>query len=175
MERIYYTVRYRLDNKDRYLIWFRTEEEDLDGVVVGKNGTIPIFINETDLMNYAESCGFMPVESSASVIHNLDAIAKWLNEKKRQRARRVDCEKFLNDWNLLGDVSSSIGGDFDPQKERTQKIYEKLFWGNNLPSLTPPGKFYVPIWSGREMQTLHEVFSQGLLMFRSHTKLMTKL
>ena|SRR5207249_3055821 len=170
MERMYFALRYRLDKKDRYLISFTADVDNSDGVAVNADGTIPIFVSKTDLMSYAQTNGFTSTKFEESRLHNLDVIAKWLNMKKMKRSRRVDCMQFLSAWNLFADASKSVGSDFDLDRERTLKIYEKLFWGNNLMAVTPPGKFYVPIWSAREIEIIHEVMSHGLSMFRHHVK-----
>jgi len=46
--------------------------------------------------------------------------------------------------------SGSVEGGFDEDKALTQKIYNKLFWGSNLPAVTPKGRYYEPIWPRRE-------------------------
>jgi hypothetical protein len=169
MERTYFASWYRLDNRDRYLIWFTAEEDNSDGVVTS-NGFMPVFNSKAELEKYAKTNGFTRVDASEPILHNLDVIAKWLKMKKMKRARQVDCVQFLNAWNLFADISESVNGDFDSNQEQTQKIYSKLFWGNNLPALTPEGRFYIPLWSGRELEIIHEVLKQGLLMFRKHAK-----
>jgi hypothetical protein len=169
MERTYFALWYRLDSRDRYLIWFTSERDNSDGVVTSSD-FMSIFNSKAELEKYAQINGFMPVDVSEPLLHNLDMIAKWLKMKKMKHARQVDCVHLLNAWNLFADVSKSVNGGFDSNQERTQKIYSKLFWGNNLPTVTPEGRFYVPLWSGRELEIIHEVLKQGLLMFRNHAK-----
>lgn len=170
MERTYSALWYRLDDKDRYLIWFTTTQDCTDGVVVTSDGSIPLFNSKAELAQFAEANSFVPTDASKPILHNLDAVAKWLKLKKMKRARRVDCVEFLNAWNLFVDISKSVDGGFDPNPTHTQKIYSKLFWGNNLPAVTPIGRSYVPLWSGCELEIMHEVLKHGLLLFRKHTK-----
>ena len=47
-----------------------------------------------------------------------------------------------------------------------QVIYDKLFWGCNLPSMTPPGMHYEPTWSPEEITTVVEVLHSGLRLLR---------
>ena len=131
---------------------------------------MPVFISRAELVDYAESKDFVPVDASDPILLNLDVVAKWIKIKKMKRARQVDCVQFLNAWNLFADLSKSINGNFDSNQDHTQKIYSKLFWGNNLPAITPEGRFYVPLWSRQELEIMHQVLKQGLLMFRQHTK-----
>ena len=58
---------------------------------------------------------------------------------------------------------------FDHLDSQFPSIYDKLFWGNNLPSLTPKGRHYVSEWSPDELAALAEVLSAGLALFESCT------
>ena len=40
--------------------------------------------------------------------------------------------------------------------------YDKLFWGCNLPPVTPPGERYVPRWRPDELADLRRVMRAGL-------------
>jgi hypothetical protein len=46
-------------------------------------------------------------------------------------------------------------------------IYDKLFWGNNLPLITPEGERYLPEWSADEVQSLAQILASGLDLFIS--------
>lgn len=165
MNRVYYVVRYRLDNKNRCLIWHTDEAgAEADGVVVDRAGMIPVFRTTQDLLAYAQAKELSPVEDNGSALHNLDVVSRWL---KRKRPAQLDCVQFLSAWNLFADVSETIGVNFDPDKDKTQKIYSKLFWGNNLPAVTPVGKHYEPLWPGRESRIIRQVLGDGLSLFRS--------
>ena len=180
MKKLHYPVWYRLDNRDHFLIWYQMEEasEDLDGVVVLSNGTIPVFASLDALASYAEvenirlEVNALPLAKSDVNLHDLDTVVKWLRVKrsKPEGPTAINCDEFLGAWNLFADVSRSIGGSFDVDRQRTAKIYEKLFWGNNLPSMTPVGRYYIPLWSNDERRIIREVMSQGLNMFRSRIK-----
>ena len=150
---------YRLDDDDGYLIWYSDEK---DGVVVDSGGKVPSFRHAGGLLEYAAAHG-LPVAGGDMILHDLDALAGWL---QKQELRPADCESLLTAWNLFADVSRSTGGSFDTDPELTGKIYEKLFWGNNLPGVTPEGKSYRPIWTRRELKLMREVLGFGLSLFR---------
>ncbi len=154
----YYTCWYRLDGQDRYIIWYTS---DVDGVCL-RDGKIPVFKEQTALTEYAASIG-INIQSEEPGLHDLGVVAKWLESPT---GKTVDCPSFNAAWNLFTDVSRSVKGDFDQDQTRTKNVYEKLFWGMNLPSVTPEGKEYEPIWTKKEVALLHEVLSQGLEMFR---------
>lgn len=166
MSRIYYPVRYRLDYKERWLLWYTLGEgegDEPDSVVVDENGKMLVFRSRQSLMAYAHAEELALAAENESAFFNLDNVVKWLG---RKRPAELNCVEFLNAWNLLADVSASVGGSFDPDKARTRQIYHKLFWGNNLPAVTPAGKHYTPQWPGRESRVIRKVLREGLFLFR---------
>ena len=96
---------------------------------------------------------------------DLDIVERWL---ATARKTNVDCETFLNAWNLFSDLATTVQGrtaHVDGQRE--SRIYDKLFWGNNISVLTPPGKHYQPIWSKSEVGRMRNVLATGMLLFRT--------
>jgi hypothetical protein len=168
MNRVHYPIRCLLDHKERWLIWHTIGTGDgaeADGIVVNSSGGALVFRSQKSLIVYAQIKGLSLAEENKSAFYNLDVLVKWL---KRKRPAELDCVEFLNAWNLLADMSVSIGSNFDPDKTKTRKIYSKLFWGNNLPVVTPTGKHYNPLWPGRESRIIQHVLREGLSMFRRH-------
>ncbi len=166
MSCVFYPVRYRLDHKERWLLWYTLgdgEGDEPDGVVVGKNGKMLVSRSRQSLMAYAHAEELTLAAENESAFFNLDSVVKWL---RRKRPAHLNCVEFLNAWNLLADISAAIGGDFDADKAKTRQIYQKLFWGNNLPAVTPAGKHYTPQWPGRESRIIREVLRKGLSLFR---------
>ena len=99
------------------------------------------------------------------VVYDLDSIAAWLADPS---VETVDCGAFLAVWNLFGDIARSCPGygvSFVGHDEQLGAVYEKLFHGNNLPSVTPPGEHYVPALSREEIAGLRQTFQVGLRMF----------
>ena len=169
MKTFYYPLWYRLDGVNRYLIWISREEvsEDLDGVWLDSNGVIPVFRSMNALLAYAQNQQ-ITFENGELNLHNLDVVKRWLKVKrsKVQGPTSIDCVAFLGAWNFFADVSRSLGGGFDADRERTQKIYSKIFYGNNLPAITPEGEHYIPRWSNREKRVIREIMAQGLALLR---------
>jgi hypothetical protein len=70
--------------------------------------------------------------------YDLDAIADWCRSPS---ASTVDCDTFINAWNLLNDICLTIPWLVEPFRSgQYNVVYYKLFWGLNLPSLTPEGE-----------------------------------
>ncbi len=78
---------------------------------------------------------------------------------------------MLNTWNFFTDISQSLNIKFigDNKDKITNKIYNKLFCGNNLSSLTPERKFYIPIWTKSERNKLAKILTQSMLIFKNYT------
>jgi hypothetical protein len=159
MERKYYILWYRLDGSNSYLIWFSDENDE---VLVDEGGVVPSFKDTNSLVNYAEERG-ISVDVGEPILLDLDVLGRWLKEKD---VELIDPSRFNGAWNLFADVSRSVNGGFDSNRELTQKIYNKLFWGCNLPSVTPEGEQYHPAWTERELKIMYEVLGSGLQMFR---------
>jgi hypothetical protein len=163
MTRKHYEVRYRLDGVDSYLIWF---SNDSDGVVVESDGSVPSFRAQSELCDYAERRGMvMEPEPEEPIIFDFDSVEQWLNTPDRGA---IDCVLFLNAWNLSGDIASSTGNAaFERHSRSLGGVYDKLFWGNNIPVVTPPGEHYVPAWSDEELAELHWILSDGMRLIRN--------
>ena len=64
------------------------------------------------------------------------------------------------------------GGEnlFRAADTRALSLYDKLFRGCNLPSLTPPGEDYEPVWTVPETTALKQVLLLGLAEFRARVR-----
>lgn len=160
MNRNYFILWYRLDRVDSYLIWYTN---DFDGVVVDNSEQVIMFKYIPLLRKYADKCG-LHIEEEEPGLHNLDAVKDWIENPSKTD---INCDILLSAWNLFIDIASSVQDvTFDRDREKTDLIYEKLFWGNNLPAVTPPGKHYKPNWTDDEIEKLQEVLADGLKMFQ---------
>jgi hypothetical protein len=71
------------------------------------------------------------------------------------------CRYLLDGWNYLEDFTLPIGVDLmvlqsAQSKSFTDQVYQKLFWGSNLPAFTPDGRAYHPIWSALELHAARQ-------------------
>jgi hypothetical protein len=161
----YFSLLYRLKAEDRYLIWISNEQ---DSVVVDARGFVPCFRDIASLRVYAE-LNHYSLQGEEPIIHDLDWVAAWTTVPVVQ----VDCSEALAAWNLFEDVARSIPGRGSAYRRLDSQLalYNKLFWGCNLPSVTPKGRHYVPVWSADEVASLAEILTEGLELFESCTRI----
>lgn len=163
----YYPYWYRLDDADAYLIWSTDDSSERtapDGVLLDEAGRVVMFRHLDDMRDYA-ACRGLPVAADVNPEPlDLDFVERWL---ATARKTTVDCETFLNAWNLFSDLASTVkSGPVHIDGQREGRIYNKLFWGNNLPAVTPQGKHYTPLWTKSEVGRMRNVLGLGISLFR---------
>ncbi len=164
---IYLPYWYRLRSTDAYLIWYTDaagEGAEADGILLDDAGRLLTFLSLDALQGCADSRGLSVDPEMNTDPLDLDTVAHWLGATRKTT---VDCPIFLNAWNLFSDLASAVQGHLahiDDQAE--ERIYDKLFWGSNLPALTPPGKHYTPVWTKSEVGRLRNVLNKGMQLFQ---------
>jgi hypothetical protein len=156
--RSHYPVRFRLGGVERRMIWYGDET---DGVLLFGSDRIAVFTSRSELEQYAEEQGFR-LEAEVDTVYDFDVLSRWLPQATPET---VDCEFLLNMWNMLCDIANSLG---DPLQEpdAAMCIYDKLFRGCNLPSMTPHGEHFEPSWSVDEIGVMSDVLWRGLSVSR---------
>ncbi len=161
--REYYSYQVHFVGQTHNLLWFT---DDLDGLVLDqKNGKLATFASPTDMTTYAAAHGITELKDGTASL-DLDLVVRWC---EHATTSNVDCHLLLDAWNLFIDVSNSVsceesvfvGNDYLP-------ISEKLFYGCNLPTITPKGEHYIPVWSEEEIVDLVTVLRSGLEDIKSH-------
>ena len=160
MVREYYKLWFRLDGKNSYLIWFTN---DVDGVFVDSNAKVPVFYSETELDKYAAELN-LTIEGGDLILHDLDSVVHWLQKSDELEP---NCDQTLAVWNMFDDVFRSLGKEFSSKSTIENKVYDKLFCGNNLPAITPEGEHYEPTWSSKEITLISQIMELGLHQFRA--------
>ena len=160
----HFPLLYRLNGQDSYLIWISNDNETVETDAMGQ---VLTFNDSKAIAAYAAARQYV-LETEEPKRHDLDWVARWLSTTDMP----VDCDKALAAWNLFGDVARSIpqaDDAFEQLDSRFGKVYEKLFWGNNLPAVTPKGCRFDPKWSADEITALAMVLRAGLELFQSRT------
>jgi hypothetical protein len=161
-ERRYYICCVKLNHSNIYLIWYSDES---DGIVLGEDKKLLTFSNQKLLRSFAEKQK-IKLQKVGAALHNMDIVQTWLWNP----TRRIDCFEFLLAWNLFTDVSTSLNENFKGNRKSIIRnmVYDKLFFGNNLPSITPVGKKYFPKWSLIEIAVLSSILKDGLRILKNN-------
>lgn len=152
----------RLGGKPRYLLWQTDLETDApDRVLADPLGRVASFGSDGEARAHAAARG-EPAPEAPPVVYDLDRLAAWCDHPGEAT---LDCEAALNAWNLLADLPAppadapSVFGRAD---QSGRELYDKLFFGNNLPAITPRGTSYTPLWSAEELARLSHTLRLGL-------------
>ena len=162
-----YPVWIRLHGVDRGLIWqtddgMEASGEDTDTVLVidQRIATAP---TAAALAELAVRHGLDFEDTEADRL-NLDGLEQLLELPASEEI----CAQLLNAWNLYGDIARSLGATLDDDGEQTQRCYDKLFYGNNLPSITPVGEHYRPFFTDAEQQLIRGILTRGRAILTTH-------
>jgi hypothetical protein len=162
----YFPLLYRWRGEERLLLW---QPGNIDSVAVGSEGHVQSFAGLADLNRFAHVHA-LQIEQEEPKLHNLDSVQAWARGKEPD----VNCDETLNAWNLFRDIANSVEGpckeSFEKLDSDMSEVYNKIFWGNNLPATTPRGERFVPTWSAEEIDALAALLSAGLSMLTSCTQ-----
>lgn len=161
MSRIWYPLALKVDGRTLFLLWV-SDDRALDRVLADA-GQVISFTDEESAREYAlaEHLPLAPHEECH--LHDLDSAVNWLAADGR-----ADCRLLLDIWNLAGDVARSVSEAFEDRGGALDEIYDKLFFGSNLPSMTPPGERYQPEWATDELSLLRGRIAAAIDLIRSH-------
>jgi hypothetical protein len=152
----YYPCRVELDGSAKFVAWYTA---DRDGFLRDPHGRLVV-------AGTAGALG-IPLETAEPAEYNFDQIRAWCAHPD---AAAVDCRAFLDVWNFLDDLAGlHAGADtaYTRLSKGASRSYDKLFWGNNLPAVTPPGEWFNPSWSPEELAAIRAVFEGGLVVLRA--------
>jgi hypothetical protein len=160
---LHYVLRLRVRGRNYFVLW-EEHPEEADRLTI--EARMSRFVSARSKGRLLEKIRSMPDVNLANQepIHmDVDEVFKALAALRPLRAlSERKCEILLNGWNLLRDMYRSIPSNAsEPRFDRgkvVQKAYDKLFWGNNLPAVTPPGRSYSPLYSSQELQSIRRSF-----------------
>jgi hypothetical protein len=155
----------QLRGRTTYFLWHSDPDSpEPDGVLLDGESRIPAFATEAAARSYAVAQG-RAVAADPPSAYDLDRVAAWCDEPTQIA---LDYAALLDTWNLytdLGPVLGSATNLFAHSEQRANALYEKLFLGNNLPSMTPAGEHYTPTWTTPELLHLSRILRLGFEEF----------
>lgn len=149
--REYYPCRVLLNGESRLVAWYTN---DIDGFLRDSAGRLVVV---EDVAAFG-----VRLEEAEPADYDFDGIRSWCASPD---VAMVDCSAILNAWNFLDDLARlHVGGDgpYVRVSREAATVYDKLFWGDNLAAVTPPGERYIPVWSPEELLTIRGVLEAGL-------------
>ncbi len=157
-----FICRVRIGGIDTFVLWYTNER---DGLLCDAAGLLLSAGTRDDIIAAAAARG-VACASSEPFEYDFDHIRDWCY---LPRADGVDCPAFLNAWNFLDDLaglSENPGTRFAELSRMAGHSYDKLFWGNNLPAVTPSGEQFDPSWEPEEIEEIRRVMEAGLALLR---------
>lgn len=143
----YYLVKFKISEKKYYTFWYT---DDIDGFLLDINGIIKSFPTKEKAVEFAQEKGFL-----------LDTKEVLISSEILKKTN-IDCNLFLNYWNIFSDAAHSINCQFigDSRKGMIQQIYTKLFYGCNL-LVKENEEHYKPKWRKQEKRWIIRVIKDG--------------
>jgi hypothetical protein len=160
VERLYFCCRVRLNGADTFVVWY---EDERDGFVHSSDGRLAAAASRDALATVIAKMGISLVPDDC-IAYDFDRLKEWC---LWPTAEGVECSKFLNAWNFfddLGGLYTDPASAFAQLSRESASCYDKLFWGNNLPSVTPPGERFEPSWLPEDLEAMRGIFEAGLLI-----------
>lgn len=155
-DKIYYKIKFKYFSEEKWALWYTS---DKDGVII-ENGKIYCFDSESSLKIFCKKKNINFEDEVTE--YRIDEIERWVNAEIIE----VDCQMILEFWNIIEDISESVKITFYKRTNISERIYRKLFYGNNLKSINISGKEYIPEWSDEELKTLKNILEQALLFIK---------
>lgn len=150
-----YTCRVRLNELLFFVAWY---DGNPDGFLCAASGDL--LVAET-LHALEAAAGVTPVAEEPAD-YDFDRIRTWCASPE---ATRVDCKSLLDAWNFFDDMAGLHGGADTPYTRLSRAAagcYDKVFWGSNVPAVTPAGERFIPSWEPAQLDSIRAVMGAGL-------------
>jgi hypothetical protein len=141
-----------------WLVWC-SNDDNSDVFLTNKNLPSLLFaFSKEDLKRKLKSIR-NDVHWDDSAVFDFDKFWKRISNMRTKYASSSEtCEVILDGFNFLYDVMHSLEKHKQISSPTlSNSIYEKLFAGCNLSSMTPQNKMYSPLWSKQELQEIKMV------------------
>jgi hypothetical protein len=162
-ERIHYVCRLRLKGADAFVIWY---QDDRDGFLRSADGQLVWADSLEDIQALAATLDISLAQDEVAG-YDLDSLRDWCSHPS---ADALECATFLNAWNFFDDLASLHDHPESPYSRLSRDAgssYDKLFYGCNLPSITPPGERFVPSWQPEELEKIGRVLTTGIRLLEA--------
>lgn len=150
----YSIVKFVFPNREVYTLWYT---DDIDGFLLTPDNSIVMpFSSESEVRLYSEARDLHLDKEIAEFTCDFGALLP--------ESGAIDCDIVLSFWNIVSDFARSIRQSFsgDQKDPAINALYDKLFYGCNLPAINTTAREFVPIFDREESQLLQSIVSNGL-------------
>jgi hypothetical protein len=155
-----YPYCYIYKGKKRFLVW-QTKEDDQDTFKLDRDNRLISSRSEHGLRSLLGTESKQLKWSEGAEI-DFDRFWNALGRLKVGRSSSArTCIILLDGWNFIEDLARTIGLTEEMKRLHSpllDKVYDKLFYGNNLPAVTPEGKSCSPLWLREEIVSFRKEF-----------------
>jgi hypothetical protein len=165
-ERRFYPCRLRLNGAEVFVVWYSGER---DGFVRDDADRL-LTARTHEALTSAAGERDISLLNDQRADYDFDRIWAWCGVPD---AAEIDCRIFLDAWNFLDDLAGLHTGAETAYTRLSRKAsgcYDKLFWGNNLPAVTPPGERFDPVWRAKELTEIRRVMKAGIRLLESELR-----
>lgn len=131
LDREHHVVKVTRKGRPMFLLWYTNEE---DGLLTDGAGGLRVFSSADEAQAYATASG-LTLGDSEITEYELDEIESWTDAPQRGMAH---WDRILNAWNLLTDVSKSVGNQVATARMLDRAMfpaYDRLVNSCDLPAL----------------------------------------
>ncbi|MCG2620734.1 hypothetical protein LVY72_02275 [Arthrobacter sp. I2-34] len=159
---VYYPLWIRFQGRRLALVWQIGDGEgpvDQKDAVVVEQGTVASAGTAAELQALGLRLG-ISLEDDDDDLWELDGLEDLLELPPSEEI----CTRLLNAWNLYDDVARSVDCSLDDRSAIARTCYDKLFFGNNLDSITPAGTQFRPAFNDAEKDAVREILHRGRII-----------
>lgn len=159
IDKEYYIVELVFEKRAYFTLWY---ESDTDGFVLNKErNCIRAFDNAFSAKIFAERCGYILI-GNATIVCNELVLLNFQN---------LNCHLLLDFWNIVSDMTNSLNINFlgDHKENNIVSLYNKLFYGCNLPAIRKDNDDYEPEWSQEEQDLITQIVEEGIKIILENT------
>lgn len=150
----YYIVYFVFNNTQKYYtIWHTSVNEGF--VLCEDTMHIKTFKEESALKEFAKEYNYKLEEDITEIL---------CDESKLLNYEDLNCDRLLMFWNIVSDVARTVNVRFsgDSKENAIASIYNKLFYGCNLPAVREEDSDFCPKWLQCEMLLTERIVKEGL-------------
>lgn len=157
-----YPTKFKYKGKVRILLWKEGGDYE-DRFLLDEDGNLIKGETIEELRELADRAGISAfVDWSYDYRMDMDEFTEALLELiPEQEIPTATCDLLLNGWNFINDLLITVNLPRTYEDQNNEDInhsYERIFWGNNLEALTPPGESWHPEFSKDEILSIQELF-----------------